>query len=203
MAQSLIKKLDKVERIEVDEDDNSVMNISFPVSQTPGRVVVEAEHVTKAYGDKVILKDISLLVERGSKVAFVGQNGQGKSTFMKAIVNEFEYEGTIKLGHNVQLGYFAQNQAEYLDGEKTLLDTMLEAATDTNRSKVRDMLGAFLFRGDEVEKKVKVLSGGERNRLALCKSLLQPINVLVMDEPTNHLDIKSKNVLKAALPQLS
>jgi len=201
MAQSLIKKLDKVERIEVDEDDNSVMNISFPVSQTPGRVVVEAEHVTKAYGDKVILKDISLLVERGSKVAFVGQNGQGKSTFMKAIVNEFEYEGTIKLGHNVQLGYFAQNQAEYLDGEKTLLDTMLEAATDTNRSKVRDMLGAFLFRGDEVEKKVKVLSGGERNRLALCKLLLQPINVLVMDEPTNHLDIKSKNVLKAALQQ--
>jgi ATP-binding cassette subfamily F protein 3 len=201
MAQSLIKKLDKVERIEVDEDDNSVMNISFPVSQTPGRVVVEAEHVTKAYGDKTILKDISLLVERGSKVAFVGQNGQGKSTFMKAIVNEFEYEGSIKLGHNVQLGYFAQNQAEYLDGEITLLQTMEDAATDTNRSKVRDMLGSFLFRGDDVEKKVKVLSGGERNRLALCKLLLQPINVLVMDEPTNHLDIKSKNVLKAALKQ--
>ena len=199
MAQSLIKKLDKVERIEVDEDDNSVMNISFPVSITPGRVVVEAEHVTKAYGDKVILKDISLLVERGSKIAFVGQNGQGKSTFIKAIVNEFKYDGTIKLGHNVQLGYFAQNQAEYLDGEKTLLDTMIEAANDTNRSKVRDMLGAFLFRGDDVEKKVKVLSGGERNRLALCRLLLQPINVLVMDEPTNHLDIKSKNVLKAAL----
>lgn len=199
MAQSLIKKLDKVERIEVDEDDNSVMNISFPVSVVPGRVVVEAEHVTKAYGEKTILKDISLLVERGSKIAFVGQNGQGKSTFIKAIVNEFEYEGTIKLGHNVQLGYFAQNQAEYLDGEKTLLDTMLEAALDSNRSKVRDMLGAFLFRGDDVEKKVKVLSGGERNRLALCKLLLQPINVLVMDEPTNHLDIKSKNVLKAAL----
>jgi ATP-binding cassette subfamily F protein 3 len=199
MAQSLIKKLDKVERIEVDEDDNAVMNISFPVSVTPGRVVIEAEHVTKSYGDKTILKDISLLVERGSKIAFVGQNGQGKSTFIKAIVNEFEYEGSIKLGHNVQLGYFAQNQAEYLDGEKTLLDTMLEAATDTNRSKVRDMLGSFLFRGDDVEKKVKVLSGGERNRLALCKLLLQPINVLVMDEPTNHLDIKSKNVLKAAL----
>ncbi len=177
------------------------MNISFPVSQTPGRVVVEAEHVTKAYGEKVILKDISLLVERGSKVAFVGQNGQGKSTFMKAIVNEFEYEGSIKLGHNVQLGYFAQNQAEYLDGEITLLQTMEDAATDTNRSKVRDMLGSFLFRGDDVEKKVKVLSGGERNRLALCKLLLQPINVLVMDEPTNHLDIKSKNVLKAALKQ--
>ncbi|NBU80091.1 MAG: ABC transporter ATP-binding protein [Flavobacteriaceae bacterium] len=199
MAQSLIKKLEKVERIEVDEDDTSVMNISFPVSQTPGKVVIEAEHVTKAYGDKTILKDISLLVERGSKIAFVGQNGQGKSTFMKAIVNEFKYQGSIKLGHNVQLGYFAQNQAEYLDGEITLLETMTNAATDTNRSKVRDMLGSFLFRGDDVEKKVKVLSGGERNRLALCKLLLQPINVLVMDEPTNHLDIKSKNVLKAAL----
>ena len=199
MAQSLIKKLDKVERIEVDEDDNSVMNISFPVSKVPGRVVIEAEEVTKSYGTNTILKDISLLVERGSKIAFVGQNGQGKSTFIKAIVNEFEFDGTIKLGHNVQIGYFAQNQAEYLDGEITLLQTMEDAATDTNRSKVRDMLGSFLFRGDDVEKKVKVLSGGERNRLALCKLLLQPINVLVMDEPTNHLDIKSKNVLKAAL----
>lgn len=199
MAQSLIKKLDKVERIEVDEDDNSVMNISFPVSITPGRVVVEAEHVTKKYGDKTILKDISLLVERGSKIAFVGQNGQGKSTLIKAITKDIDYQGSIKLGHNVQLGYFAQNQAEYLNGEITLLETMENAATDSNRSKVRDMLGAFLFRGDDVEKKVKVLSGGERNRLALCKLLLQPINVLVMDEPTNHLDIKSKNVLKAAL----
>ena len=199
MAQSLIKKLDRVERIEVDEDDNSVMNISFPVSQTPGRVVIEAEHVSKNFGEKKVLADISLLVERGSKIAFVGQNGQGKSTFIKAIVEEFEYSGSIKLGHNVQLGYFAQNQAEYLDGEKTLLDTMLDAANDSNRPKVRDMLGAFLFRGDDVEKKVKVLSGGERNRLALCKLLLQPINVLLMDEPTNHLDIKSKNVLKAAL----
>ena len=199
MAQSLIKKLDKVERIEVDEDDNSVMSISFPVSQTPGRVVVEAEHVTKKYGEKTILRDIDLLVERGSKIAFVGQNGQGKSTLIKAITKDIDYTGNIKLGHNVQLGYFAQNQAEYLNGEITLLETMENAATDTNRMKVRDMLGAFLFRGDDVEKKVKVLSGGERNRLALCKLLLQPINVLVMDEPTNHLDIKSKNVLKAAL----
>ena len=199
MAQSLIKKLDKVERIEVDEEDTSVMNISFPVSKTPGRVVIEAEHVTKDYGDKNIFRDISLLVERGSKLAFVGQNGQGKSTFIKAIVKDIDYTGVIKLGHNVELGYFAQNQAEYLDGEITLLETMTNAATDSNRSKVRDMLGAFLFRGDDVEKKVKVLSGGERNRLALCKLLLQPINVLLMDEPTNHLDIKSKNVLKAAL----
>ena len=199
MAQSLIKKLDKVERIEVDEDDNSVMTVSFPVSITPGKVVIEAENVSKSYGNKKILSNISLLVERGSKIAFVGQNGQGKSTFIKAIVNEIEYEGSIKLGHNVQLGYFAQNQADYLDGELTLLETMENAANDSNRSKVRDMLGAFLFRGDDVFKKVKVLSGGERNRLALCKMLLQPINVLVMDEPTNHLDIKSKNVLKAAL----
>jgi ATP-binding cassette subfamily F protein 3 len=199
MAQSLIKRLDKVDRIEVDEDDNSVMNISFPVSLSPGRVVIEAEGVTKKYGDKTILKDIDLLVERGSKIAFVGQNGQGKSTFIKAIVKDIDYTGVIKLGHNVQLGYFAQNQAEYLDGEITLLETMERAATDSNRSKVRDMLGSFLFRGDDVEKKVKVLSGGERNRLALCKLLLQPINVLLMDEPTNHLDIKSKNVLKTAL----
>jgi len=199
MAQSLIKKLDKVERIEVDEDDNAVMNISFPVSIDPGKVVLEMEGVTKRFGDKVIFKDVDFLIERGSKIAFVGQNGQGKSTLIKAVMKEFEYEGTIKLGHNVQIGYFAQNQADYLDGEKTLLDTMLDAATDGNRVKVRDMLGAFLFRGDDVEKKVKVLSGGERNRLALCRMLLSPINVLLMDEPTNHLDIKSKNVLKQAL----
>ena len=199
MAQSLIKKLEKVERIEVDEEDTSVMNISFPVSITPGRVVVEAENVSKNYDTKQVLHNISLMIERGSKIAFVGQNGQGKSTFVKALVKDIDYQGTIKLGHNVQLGYFAQNQAEYLDGEITLLKTMEDAANDTNRSKVRDMLGSFLFRGDDVEKKVKVLSGGERNRLALCKLLLQPINVLVMDEPTNHLDIKSKNVLKAAL----
>jgi len=199
MAQSLIKKLDKIDRIEVDEEDNSVMNIRFSVSVQPGRVVVEAHHIGKNYGDNQVLEDISILIERGSKTAFVGQNGQGKSTFAKIIVNEISHKGTLKLGHNVQIGYFAQNQAEYLDGEITLLETMENAANDTNRSRVRDMLGAFLFRGDDVEKKVKVLSGGERNRLALCKMLLQPINVLVMDEPTNHLDIKSKNVLKQAL----
>ncbi len=199
MAQSLMKKLDKIDRIEVDEDDNSVMNIKFPVSMQPGKVVVEAEGAGKAYGDKVILENIDLLVERGSKVAFVGQNGQGKSTLAKMIVSELEFTGSLKLGHNVQLGYFAQNQAEYLDGELSIHETMINAANEKTRSKVRDMLGSFLFRGDEVDKKVKVLSGGERNRLALCKLLLQPINVLVMDEPTNHLDIKSKNVLKSAL----
>jgi len=199
MAQSLMKKLDKIERIEVDEDDNSVMNIKFPVSIQPGKVVVEAENVGKSYGDKTILQNIDLLVERGSKIAFVGQNGQGKSTLAKIIVNELSHTGSLKLGHNVQLGYFAQNQAEYLDGEISIHETMINAANEKTRSKVRDMLGSFLFRGDDVDKKVKVLSGGERNRLALCKLLLQPINVLVMDEPTNHLDIKSKNVLKSAL----
>ncbi|MDN3595399.1 ABC-F family ATP-binding cassette domain-containing protein [Zunongwangia endophytica] len=198
MAQSLIKKLDKVNRIEVDEDDNAVMNITFPVSVQPGKVVVEAEHVGKAYGDHKVLEDINLLIERGSKIAFVGQNGQGKTTLAKIIIDEISHTGDLKLGHNVQLGYFAQNQADYLDGEKSIYDTMVDAANETNRSKVRDMLGSFLFRGDDVDKKVKVLSGGERNRLALCKMLLQPFNVLVMDEPTNHLDIKSKNVLKEA-----
>ncbi|WP_026935209.1 ribosomal protection-like ABC-F family protein [Christiangramia echinicola] len=199
MAQSLIKKLEKVDRIEVDEDDNSVMSVNFPVSINPGKVVIETEHLEKSYGEKKVLKDVNLLIERQSKIAFVGQNGQGKTTLAKIIIGEIEHEGKLKLGHNVQLGYFAQNQAEYLDGNKTILQTMEDASNEKNRTKVRDMLGAFLFRGDEVEKKVKVLSGGERNRLALCKMLLEPFNVMVMDEPTNHLDIKSKNVLKDAL----
>ncbi|MGC6431688.1 MAG: ABC-F family ATP-binding cassette domain-containing protein [Jejuia sp.] len=199
MAQSLIKKLDKIERIEVDEDDTSVMTLNFPVSITPGKVVVEAENVSKSYGEKNVLKAIDLLVERDSKTAFVGQNGQGKSTLAKIIVGDIKHQGHLKLGHNVQIGYFAQNQAEYLDGNKTVLDTMIDTANESNRSKVRDILGSFLFRGDEVEKYVKVLSGGERNRLALAKLMLQPFNVLIMDEPTNHLDIKSKNVLKEAL----
>lgn len=155
--------------------------------------------ISKSYGPKKVLEDIDLMVDRGSKTAFVGQNGQGKTTLAKIMVGELDYQGNLKMGHNVQLGYFAQNQAEYLDGNKTILDTMIDAANETNRSRVRDILGSFLFRGDEVDKYVKVLSGGERNRLALAKMLLQPFNVLVMDEPTNHLDIKSKNVLKQAL----
>lgn len=199
MAQSLIKKLDRIDRIEVDEEDHATMNLNFPVSIQPGKVVIEAEGLSKNYGEKQVLSAIDLLVERGSKIAFVGQNGQGKTTLAKMIINEISFEGNLKLGHNVQLGYFAQNQAEYLDGEKTLLDTMVDAANERNRTQVRDILGAFLFRGDEVEKKVKVLSGGERNRLALAKLLLQPFNALIMDEPTNHLDIQSKNVLKQAL----
>ncbi len=199
MAQSLIKKLDKMERIEVDQDDNAVMNLRFPVSITPGKVIAEIEELSKSYGEKDVLSGINLLLERDSKTAFVGQNGQGKSTLAKIMVGDLDYEGKLKLGHNVQIGYFAQNQAEYLDGNKTILDTMIDAANEKNRSKVRDILGSFLFKGDEVEKYVKVLSGGERNRLALAKMLLQPFNVLVMDEPTNHLDIQSKNVLKQAL----
>lgn len=201
MAQSLIKKLNKVERIEVDVEDNAVMNVRFPISITPGKVVVEAEGLAKNYGDNQVLEDVDMLIERGSKLAFVGQNGQGKSTLAKIMVGEIDYDGKMKLGHNVQLGYFAQNQSEYLDGELTVLETMENEASDGRRAKVRDMLGSFLFRGDEVEKKVKVLSGGERNRLALCKMLLHPFNVLIMDEPTNHLDIASKNVLKKALKQ--
>ncbi len=199
MAQSLIKKLDKIDRIEVDEDDNSVMSLRFPISVNPGRVVIDANGICKNYGDKHVLSDVDLVVERGSKMAFVGQNGQGKSTLAKIIVGDIDYEGKVTLGHNVQIGYFAQNQADYLDGSKTVLDTMIDAANEKTRSRVRDILGSFLFRGDEVEKYVRVLSGGERNRLALAKLLLQPFNVLVMDEPTNHLDIKSKNVLKDAL----
>jgi len=199
MAQSLIKKLDKIDRIEVDEDDNSVMTLNFPVSITPGKVVIEMENIEKHYGELQVLNDVDMMVDRGNKIAFVGQNGQGKSTLAKIIVNEIVFGGHLKLGHNVQIGYFAQNQAEYLDGNKTVLDTMIDSANEKNRSKVRDILGAFLFRGEEVDKYVKVLSGGERNRLALAKLLLQPLNVLVMDEPTNHLDIKSKNVLKEAL----
>jgi ATP-binding cassette subfamily F protein 3 len=199
MAQSLIKKLDKIERIEVDAEDNAAMKLKFPVAQQPGKVVLQVEKVSKNYGEKKVLQEVDVEIERGTKTAFVGQNGQGKSTLAKIIVNEIDFQGSCELGHNVMLGYFAQNQAEYLDGSLSLLQTMEDAATDENRSRVRDMLGAFMFRGDDVEKKVKVLSGGERNRLALCKLLLSPFNVLVMDEPTNHLDIRSKNVLKEAL----
>ncbi|MGB5508044.1 ABC-F family ATP-binding cassette domain-containing protein [Robiginitalea sp.] len=199
MAQSLIKKLDRMDRIEVDQADNQVMRVRFPISVQPGKVVLELHGVSKRYGEKSVLKDVDLLIERGSKIAFVGQNGQGKTTLARILVSELEHEGKCKLGHNVMLGYFAQDQADHLDGNLTVLDTMMDAATESTRPKIRDILGTFLFRGDEVDKAVKVLSGGERNRLALARMLLQPFNVLVMDEPTNHLDIPSKKVLKEAL----
>ena len=199
MAQSLIKKIEKIDRIEVDKDDNSVMKLRFNVSVNPGKIIAEIAALSMSYDTNHVLTDINLLIERGSKIAFVGQNGQGKSTLAKIMVGDLEATGLMKLGHNVQIGYFAQNQAEFLDGKKTVLDTMIDAANETNRRKVRDILGSFLFQGDDVDKYVRVLSGGERNRLALAKMLLQPFNVLVMDEPTNHLDIKSKNVLKQAL----
>ena len=199
MAQSLIKKLDKIDRIEIDPEENRKMKFEFGISHQPGKIILETDKISKAYGDKQVLSDVDIEVVRGEKIAFVGQNGQGKSTLAKIIVDEISYEGKVKLGHNVQLGYFAQNQSTYLDGSKTVLQSAEDSATPENRTKVRDLLGSFLFQGEVVEKKVSVLSGGERNRLALCKLLLQPFNVLIMDEPTNHLDIASKNVLKQDL----
>ncbi|MGB1020727.1 MAG: ABC-F family ATP-binding cassette domain-containing protein [Flavobacteriaceae bacterium] len=199
MAQSLIKKLEKIERIEIDPEENQVMKLSFPVALQPGKVILEAIGISKQYGANKVLTDISLHINRGEKIAFVGQNGQGKSTLAKILVQEIQFKGKLNLGHNVQIGYFAQNQSATLDPNRTLIETVQNAATPENAPRVRDLLGAFLFQGDAVEKKVKVLSGGERNRLALCALLLQPFNVLIMDEPTNHLDIASKQILKKAL----
>ena len=199
MAQSLIKKLDKVERIEIDAEETEAMKLKFPVALQPGKMIFETKGLAMSYGDKIVLNDVELYIERGTKLAFVGQNGQGKSTLAKLLVSVIKGSGNLRLGHNVKIGYFAQNQSETLEASKSVLEIVQDAATSEKRSRVRDMLGAFLFKGDAVEKKVSVLSGGERNRLALCKLLLQPFNVLVMDEPTNHLDIQSKKILKEAL----
>jgi ATP-binding cassette, subfamily F, member 3 len=198
-AQSLIKKLDKLERIEVDTSDNSTINFRFQPPPRSGKIVVSIENVSKSFGDKVVLKNISLEVNRGEKIAFVGKNGMGKTTLAKMIVGQLPYDGKIQLGHNVELAYFAQHQSEILDGNKTVFQTIDDVAANEMRTQVRALLGAFLFSGEDVDKKVKVLSGGERNRLAMAKLLLEPANLLILDEPTNHLDIRAKDMLKKAI----
>lgn len=199
MAQSLIKKLDKIERIEIENEDVTKMNIRFVDAVQPGKIIFELENVGVSFGEHSVFEDVSFYVNRGEKVAFVGQNGQGKTTLSRAIIGDLEHSGTIRHGHNVEIGYFAQNQAHVLNDKYTVLEEAENSATEETRKHVRDYLGAFMFGGDAVEKKVSVLSGGERNRLALCKLLLRPFNVLIMDEPTNHLDIQSKEILKKAL----
>ena len=199
-AQSLIKKLDKLERIEVDTDDVSKFNIRFQPAVTPGKVVFEARNLGKAYGEKQIFDKVDFFIERGQRIALLGQNGQGKTTLAKILAGEItDTTGEWNLGHNVNIGYFAQNQEEVLTPNKTVLEEAEDSATEETRPRVRDLLGSFLFQGDDVTKKTKVLSGGERNRLALCKLLLRPFNTLIMDEPTNHLDIHSKEIIKLAL----
>lgn len=199
-AQSLIKKLDKIERIEVDNEDVSKFNIRFVQSQVPGKVIFEAENLGKAYGQKQIFDDVDFIVQRGDRIALLGQNGQGKTTLAKILSGDIkDYSGNWNLGHNVNIGYFAQNQEEVLTPNKTVQEEAEDAATEETRPRVRDLLGSFLFQGEAVNKKTKVLSGGERNRLALCKLLLRPFNTLIMDEPTNHLDIQSKEIIKLAL----
>ena len=199
-VQSRIKQLAKIERLDVDMEDTSHLNLRFPPAPRSGQIPVEVEGLTKKYDDKTILQDIGLIINRGEKVAFVGKNGEGKSTLVKCIMGEInDYTGKLKLGHNVQIGYFAQNQASLLDGEVTVFDTIDRVAVGDIRTKIRDILGAFMFGGEASDKKVKVLSGGERSRLAMIKLLLEPVNLLILDEPTNHLDIPSKEVLKQAI----
>lgn len=198
-VQSRVKMLEKLELVEVDEEDTSALRLKFPPSPRSGSYPVIMEGVGKAYGDHVVFRNATLTVERGDKVAFVGRNGEGKSTLVKCIMGELEHEGTLTLGHNVQIGYFAQNQASLLDENLTVFQTIDDVAKGEIRNKIRDLLGAFMFGGEESTKKVKVLSGGERTRLAMIKLLLEPVNLLILDEPTNHLDMKTKDILKQAL----
>ena len=198
-VQSRIKQLEKIERIEVDEEDFSEINLRFPPSPRSGTIVVDARELSKSYGTLNVLNRIDFRIHRGEKVAFVGRNGEGKTTFSKIIIGELDHDGLLKIGHNVKTGYFAQNLEELLNEEKTVFETVDDIAAGEIRTKVRDMLGAFLFRGDDADKKVKVLSGGERSRLALVRLLLEPHNLLVLDEPTNHLDMRSRDILKQAL----
>ncbi|MFI5172582.1 MAG: ATP-binding cassette domain-containing protein [Chitinophagales bacterium] len=198
-AQSLIKKLDKIEEIEVDDEETATIHFYFPKPQRSGKMVVQGKHLTKIYDTKVVLDKIDFEIHRGDKIAFVGKNGEGKSTLSKIIAGIEKYSGELTIGHNVHLGYYAQNQAETLSGDDTVFDTIDKVAAGEMRSHIRTLLGAFLFGGDTSFKKVKVLSGGEKSRLAMCKLLLEPYNLLILDEPTNHLDMRSKDVLKNAL----
>ena len=198
-AQTLIKKLDKLERIEVEEEDVAKMNFKFPPAPHSGKVSLIVKDVSKNYEDLQVVKDVNLEVVKGEKIAFVGKNGEGKTTLAKVIVGEIDFAGDVKLGHRINIGYYAQNQSDFLDEDKSVLQCIQDAANTETSPKVRDILGSFLFSNDDVDKKIKVLSGGERARVALCKLLLEPINLLIMDEPTNHLDMISKDILKRAL----
>ena len=198
-VQSRVKMLEKLEVIEIDEVDNSALRLRFPPSPRSGSYPVMIEELTKAYGDHIVFQKANMVIERGQKVAFVGKNGEGKSTMIKAIMGEIDFDGELKVGHNVKIGYFAQNQAALLDGELTVFDTIDQIAVGDVRVKIKDLLGAFMFSGDDTTKKVKVLSGGEKTRLAMIKLLLEPVNVLILDEPTNHLDMKTKDIIKDAL----
>lgn len=198
-VQSRIKQLEKIDRIEVDEFDNAALNIKFPPAPRSGTVVVKGEEVTKSYGDLLVLDEVDINIERGEKIAFVGRNGEGKTTMARIIMNELSHQGKLTLGHNVKIGYFAQDQAERLNDNHTVFETIDLVAVGDIRTKVRNLLGAFMFSGESADKKVSVLSGGERTRLAMVKLLLEPVNLLILDEPTNHLDMRSKDILKQAL----
>ena len=198
-VQSRVKMLEKIVPIEVDEVDTSALKLKFPPSPRSGQYPVVVEGLSKSYGDHVVFKDANMVIERGQKVALVGKNGEGKSTMIKAIMGEIDFDGKLEVGHNAQIGYFAQNQASLLDGDLTIFETIDQIAVGDVRTKIKDLLGAFMFKGDDIQKKVKVLSGGEKTRLAMIKLLLEPVNVLILDEPTNHLDMKTKDIIKDAL----